>query len=252
MKTKIQNLKGFRDFLPAEARKRAWLKEKMIKVFEKWGYEPMETPTLEPLELFEGQIGEDEKLFYKFKDQGERWVAMRYDQTIPTCRVLGQNFDNIIFPFRRYQIQTAFRSEKPQKGRYREFTQADIDIFGIASPTADAECIAIGIDLYKTLGFKNVIAIINNRDLLRDIPYPVIAVIDKIRKIGKEAVLNEIISKGYKKEAAEKFFQTIEDIKPDDKIRTIFNTSGFPKKIINLIRLLPDHFLIQKVQFGKW
>jgi histidyl-tRNA synthetase len=223
MKTVIQNLKGFRDFLPNEARKRAWLKSQMVKVFEKWGYEPMETPTLEPLELFEGQIGEDEKLFYKFKDQGDRWVAMRYDQTVPTCRVLGQNFDKIVFPFRRYQIQTAYRAEKPQKGRYREFTQADIDLYGIDSPIADAECIAVGIDLYKTLGFKNVIAIINNRDLLKDIPYPVIAAIDKIRKIGKEAVTSEIISKGYKQEEAENFLQTIENLKPDDKIQTIFN-----------------------------
>src|SRR3989344_3880852 len=137
MKTIIQNLKGFRDFLPDEARKRAWLKEQMVKVFEKWGYEPLETPTLEPIELFEGQIGEDEKLYYKFNDQGDREVVMRYDQTVPTCRVIGQYFDKLIFPFRRYQIQTAFRAEKPQKGRYREFTQADIDLFGIESPVAD-------------------------------------------------------------------------------------------------------------------
>ena len=222
MKTKIQNLKGFRDFLPDEARKRAWLKGQMVKVFEKWGYEPLETPTLEPLELFEGQIGEDEKLFYKFQDQGKRWVAMRYDQTVPTCRILGQYFDKIVFPFRRYQIQTAFRAERPQKGRFREFTQADIDIFGITSPIADAECIAVGIDLYRTLGFRNVIAVINNRDLLKDIPYPVLAAIDKIRKIGKEAVVDEIISKNFKKEEAEKYLQKIEDLKPDSKIQTIF------------------------------
>ena len=96
---KIQTLKGFRDFLPQEARKRAWLKSKMISVFEKWGYEPLETPTLEPLELFEGEIGEDEKLFFKFEDQGGRKVALRYDQTVPTCRVIGQYLNDIIFPF---------------------------------------------------------------------------------------------------------------------------------------------------------
>ena len=222
MKTAIQNLKGFRDFLPTEARKRAWLKEKMITVFEKWGYEPLETPTLEPIELFEGQIGEDEKLYYKFKDQGDREVVMRYDQTVPTCRVIGQYYDKLVFPFRRYQIQTAFRAERPQKGRYREFTQADIDIFGVESPVADAECIAISIDLYKSLGFKNVVALVNNRDLLNDIPYPVIAAIDKIKKIGRDGVIAEIIAKGYKKEEAEKFLDKIESLVPDETIKTIF------------------------------
>lgn len=223
MKTQIQNLKGFRDFLPDEARKRAWLKEKMTGVFEKWGYEPLETPTLEPLELFEGQIGEDEKLYYKFKDQGDRTVVMRYDQTVPTCRVLGQYFDKIVFPFRRYQIQTAYRAEKPQKGRYREFTQADIDIFGVESPIADAECITLSIELYRTLGFKNVVALINNRDLLAGIPYPVIATIDKLKKVGKDGVIEEIISKGFKKDDAESFLNSVENLKPDEKLKTIFN-----------------------------
>src|SRR3989339_1835457 len=109
-KPKMQKLKGFRDFLPAEAKKRAWLKNQMVKVFERWGFNPLETPTLEPLELFMGEIGEDEKLFFKFKDQGGRDVALRYDQTVPTCRVIGEYFDQITFPFKRYQIQPAFRA----------------------------------------------------------------------------------------------------------------------------------------------
>ena len=220
---KLQTLKGFRDFLPKEARKRAWLKEQMIKVFEKWGFEPLETPTLEPLELFAGEIGEDEKLFFKFKDQGGRNVALRYDQTVPTCRVIGEYYDKIIFPFRRYQIQSNFRAEKPQKGRYREFVQADIDILGVESPIADAECIAASIDLYQTLGFKNVVAVINNRDLLKGIPYPVIAAIDKIKKVGKEGVVKEIIEKGFKKDQAEEFIKTVENLKPDKTLETIFN-----------------------------
>ncbi len=118
---KLQTLKGFRDFLPEEVRKRAWLKEKMVKVFERWGFEPIETPTLEPLELFAGEIGEDEKLFFKFKDQGGRNVALRYDQSVPSARYVAENKDKLGLPFRRYQIQPVFRAEKPQKGRYREF-----------------------------------------------------------------------------------------------------------------------------------
>jgi len=230
---KLQTLKGFRDFLPEEARKRAWLREKMIKVFEKWGFEPLETPTLEPLELFAGEIGEDEKLFFKFKDQGGRDVALRYDQTVPTCRVVGEYYDKIVFPFRRYQIQSNFRAEKPQKGRYREFVQADIDILGVASPIADAECVAVSIDLYKTLGFENVVAIINNRDLLKGIPYPVIAAIDKIKKIGKDGVIQEIVGKGFDKKQAEEFLEKVENIKPDETLRIIFDyleKSGFSKE----------------------
>jgi len=229
----IQNLKGFRDFLPEEARRRSWLKNELTVIFEKWGYEPLETPVLEPAELFEGQIGEDEKLYYKFKDLGGRDVVMRYDQTVPTCRVIAQNFDKLAFPFKRYQIQTAYRAEKPQKGRYREFVQADFDIYGIESPESDAECIALSIELFNKLGLKNVIALINNRDLLQGIPYPVIAAIDKIRKIGNEDVVKEIVNKGIKKEKALTFLKKVSELKADKTIETIFGylkNSGIPSE----------------------
>jgi len=230
-KIALQTLKGFRDFLPEEARKRQWLRNKMIGVFEKWGYEPLESPTLEALEIFKGQIGEDEKLFFQFKDPGGRDVALRYDQTVPSCRIVGQYENLLTFPFRRYQIQSNFRAEKPQKGRYREFTQADIDIFGIKSSIADAECIAISLDLYRTLGFKNPLALINNRDLLKDIPYSAISAIDKLRKIGKEEVLKEMLQKGITKEKSMEYFNFIENLKPDKTIETIFDylkKTGFP------------------------
>ena len=219
----IQNLKGFRDYLPDEAKKRAWLKNRMITVVEKWGYEPMETPTLEPLELFTGQIGDDEKLFYMFKDQGGRDVALRYDQTVPTCRVLGQYFDRLIFPFRRYQIQPAFRAEKPQKGRLREFTQFDIDIFGVASESADAEAIAVSLDVYLSLGFKNVKIIVNDRRLMSDIPYPAIVAIDKLKKIGAENVLAEMTTKGIEKSQAKKYLEYVRNLKPSNSINIIFS-----------------------------
>jgi len=150
----IQTLKGFRDFLPVEAAKRKWLRDKLAAICEQWGFAPIETPTMEPLELFTGQIGEDEKLFFKFKDQGDRDVALRYDQTVPSCRVVAEYQNTLIFPFKRYQIQPAFRAEKPQKGRYREFIQCDADIYGIKTPDADAETIALSLDIYKQLGFK--------------------------------------------------------------------------------------------------
>ncbi len=226
----LQTLKGFRDFLPREAKKRQWLRNQMVGVFEKWGYEPLETPTLEPLELFAGQIGEDEKMFFKFKDPGGRDVALRYDQTVPTCRVIAEYFNRLALPFRRYQIQPCFRAEKPQKGRYREFTQADIDIFGIKSPLADAECIAISLDLYQTLGFKKPKALINNRNLLKGIPYPAIAAVDKLKKIKKDGVLKEMQEKGFSETQAKEYFDQIENLKPDETLKTIFaylKNSGF-------------------------
>lgn len=227
---KLQTLKGFRDFLPEEAEKRAWLKARMVEVFEKWGYEPLETPTLEPLELFAGEIGEDEKLFYRFTDLGGREVALRYDQTLPTVRVVGQYINEIPLPFRRYQIQSNFRAEKPQRGRFREFIQADIDIFGSKSPIADAEAVAVSLELYLTLGFKEVVALINNRDLMKGIPYDAIAAIDKIKKIGEGGVIDEMIKKGIEKEKAIEYLERVKKIKPDKIIDNIFSylkASGF-------------------------
>ncbi len=232
MKTTFQSLKGFRDFLPTEARKRQWLKNKMVGVFEKWGYEPMETPTLEPLELFTGVIGEDEKLFFKFEDQGGRNVALRYDQTVPTARALGENFDKITFPFRRYQIQSAYRAEKPQKGRYREFVQSDIDIFGIESSLADAEIIAVTLDLYKSLGFKNAVALINSRTLMKDLPYEAIVAIDKLKKIGEEGVIATMINKGIDQKKAQEYFDYVKNLQPNEELTQIFDyleKSGFDK-----------------------
>jgi histidyl-tRNA synthetase len=216
-----QTLKGFRDFLPEAALKRKWLKEKMIEVFELWGYDPLETPTLEALELFAGQIGEDEKLFFKFKDPGGRDVALRYDQTVPTCRVVGQYSHELPFPFKRYQIQSAFRAENTQKGRYREFLQCDADIFGIASPYADAEVIALSLDLYRKIGFPKAVARINDRALLKDFPYEAIVAIDKLEKIGKDGVIEDMVKHGIPNNQAQKYLETITSLQPNETISII-------------------------------
>ncbi len=229
---KIQTLKGFRDFLPSDAKKRQWLVSQITQIFELWGYDPLETPTLEPLELFEGQIGEDEKLFYKFEDPGGRQVALRYDQTVPACRVIGQYFQKLPTPFKRYQIQPVFRAEKPQKGRYREFLQCDADIFGIKGPEADAEAIALSLDIYRRLGFPKAVVSINDRKLLKDIPYNAISSIDKLGKIGQKGVLNDMKKKGISESDARKYLDKINEIKPNDTIRVIFDyleKAGFEK-----------------------
>ncbi len=225
-------LKGFRDFLPAEARKRDWLRGRLAEIMTQWGFEPLETPTLESLELFQGQIGEEEKLFFQFQDPGGRDVALRYDQTVPTCRVVAQNQQQLTFPFKRYQIQPAFRAEKPQRGRYREFLQCDADIFGVSSPVADAEVIALSLDIYRQLGFKEAQVRINDRSLLTDIPYPAIVAIDKLEKIGETEVLAEMKRKGFSDSEARSFLDTVRSLKPNATIQIILDylaALGFPK-----------------------
>ncbi|MEK7577201.1 MAG: histidine--tRNA ligase [Patescibacteria group bacterium] len=227
----IQPLKGFRDFLPAEASKRKWLRDKLATICESWGFAPLETPTLEPLEIFTGAIGEDEKLFFKFKDQGDRDVALRYDQTVPTCRLIAQYQNTLTFPFKRYQIQSAFRAEKPQKGRYREFVQVDADIFGVKTPDADAETIALSLDIYKQLGFKRALVRINSRALFQDMPYDAIVSIDKIKKIGDDGVLKEMENKGIALSKAKEYLSYVKNLKPNEEIAFILKylkDYGFP------------------------
>ena len=230
-KKKIQTLKGFRDFLPADAAKRQWLIGIIRETFELWGYDPLETPTLEPLELFEGQIGEDEKLFFKFVDPGGRKVALRYDQSVPIARAVGTYNQQLPMPFKRYQIQSVFRAEKPQKGRYREFIMCDADIFGSKSAQADAEVIALLLDIYKRIGFKNIKVKINDRKLLKGIPYEAIVALDKLKKIGKDGVVSDMEKRGIDAAKAKKYLKTVLELKPNKNIESIFAylaKQGFP------------------------
>ena len=116
----------------------------------------------------------------------------------------------------------AFRAEKPQRGRYREFLQCDADIFGTISPVADAEVIALSLDIYRQLGFNSAQVRINDRSLLSGIPYPAIVAIDKLAKIGRDGVIMEMTNKGFSKAEAQKYFDIVASIKPNSTIQTIF------------------------------
>jgi histidyl-tRNA synthetase len=216
-------LKGFRDFTAEEVIKRNYLKSKIVEVFELYGFEPLETPAIEYLETFTGNIGADENLFFKFEDQGGRSVALRYDQTVPTCRYVAQNINNLQLPYKRYQIQSVWRAEKPQKGRYREFVQCDADIFGVNGWEADAEVIALTLDIYKNLGFKNYIVKINDRALFKDVPYAVIVAVDKLDKVGEEGVIKEMVGKGYSSEEATSMLKSILTVKPNETVTKILS-----------------------------
>ena len=206
-KQNLQTLKGFRDFLPQEKRIRDVVSEKIRRTFERYGFEPLETPTLEYADLLLGKYGnEADKLVYRFTDRGGRDIALRYDQTVPTARVLAQNQDKLGVGFRRYQIQNVFRADKPQRGRYREFTQCDADIFGISSPLADAEILAVYYNIYKDLGLSDIKIYLNDRETLITTLSPfttstvdvfsLIQSIDKLDKMDRNNVEAELVEKG--------------------------------------------------------
>jgi histidyl-tRNA synthetase len=195
---KLQTLKGFRDFLPEQSRKRQYVIQTLKEVFESFEFEPIETPTLEYEEILMGKYGEEaDKLLYHFTDNGDRRVAMRYDQTVPLARVVAQYQNELSFPFKRYQIQPVWRAENTQRGRYREFLQCDIDTVGSKGAVADAEILATVATAYNRLGFPGFRILVNDRRLFGDIGTDAIITIDKLKKIGPERVKEELRQKGY-------------------------------------------------------
>ena len=230
---KLQTLKGFRDFLPQEARKRQYVINKLKTVFESFGFEPLETPVLEYEETLTGKYGDEgDKLMYRFEDNGKRRVAMRYDQTVPLSRVVAQYQNDLPTIFKRYQIQPVWRADKPQKGRYREFVQCDVDTIGTDSPLADAEIIATAVRSLETLGFKKFKILINDRENLKFINenerlpeeenMMIIRAVDKLKKIGKDGVINELLTNGFSKEIAQRVMQEVETRKPTPYLLQIF------------------------------
>lgn len=235
-KQSLQTLKGFRDFLPAEKRVRDLVESSIKATFELYGFEPLETPTLEYAELLLGKYGtEADKLVYSFADRGGRQVALRYDQTVPTARVLAQYQNELGKGFRRFQIQPVFRADKPQKGRYREFKQCDADIFGITSPLADAEILAVYYNIYKNLGLTDLVIEFNDRDTLIStlssfaseiVPvYSIIQSVDKLDKQTVSEVTAELVAKGMVEKDAIKALSNIESAKPSANLESILDAA---------------------------
>lgn len=229
---KPQTLKGFRDFLPNEARKRNYVINKLKAVFESFGFEPLETPVLEYEETLTGKYGEEgDQLMYRFEDNGKRRVAMRYDQTVPLSRVVAQYQNDLPTIFKRYQIQPVWRADKPQKGRYREFFQCDIDTVGINSSVADAEIIATAAEALKALGFKNFTILINDRRVFSELITngsvtkeemdSAVVAVDKLKKIGKDGVIAELVTKGLSENRAKEIFQLIQNQEKTDTLHDI-------------------------------
>lgn len=239
---KPQTLKGFRDFLPKEAKKRQYAITTLKEVFESFGFEPLETPALEYEEILLGKYGQEgDKLMYRFEDNGKRRVALRYDQTVPLARVIAQygqanspqGQPMLPMPFKGYQMQQVWRAENTQKGRFREFLQCDADIVGTNSSLADAEIVAVAIKALKTLGFVNFKILINDREnlqfstngisLSQDRNIIAVRIIDKLKKIGKDGVLKELQENGFAKEEAEEIMQAVKQTIPTKRLEEVFS-----------------------------
>lgn len=199
-KIEARTLKGFRDYAPREQLARQQMFAKIQSVFERFGFLPLSTPALEYKEILLGKYGDEEKLVYSFKDNGDRDVALRYDLTVPFARFVAQNQGQLAYPFKRYQIAPVWRAENTQKGRLREFYQCDVDIVGTENEflgPADAEVIACFATVLEELGVDNYVVRLNDRFLFSSLTSgqaefdqipEVLRCIDKLDKIGIEAV----------------------------------------------------------------
>src|SRR6516165_12251099 len=166
--------RGMRDFLPEDVRRRQYVIDIVRRVYERYGFEPLETPALENIETLTGKYGEEgDKLLYKVlrrgegEASGEADLALRYDLTVPLARVVADNRGKLPRFFKRYQIQPVWRADRPARGRFREFFQCDVDAIGSTSPVVEAEMIAAVSDVLQALGFADFIIKLNHREILR-------------------------------------------------------------------------------------
>lgn len=199
-----RTLKGFRDYLPTEMAPRRDMIAQIEATFRRHGFAPLDTPALEYAEILTGKYGEEgDKLLYRFRDNGDRDVALRYDLTVPLARLMAQHGGTLPSPFRRYHVGTVWRADKPQRGRFREFVQCDADLCGHNSAIADAEILTVGLEVLAALGVRDACIHVNHRYVLTGLieaagvpenaAGSVIRAVDKLDKIGPDGVADEIV-----------------------------------------------------------
>ncbi len=252
--------KGTRDFSPAEVAKRQYIIQTIKNNFEKFGFQPIETPSFENSETLMGKYGEEgDRLIFKILNSGDYLSkantayleakdstkltasisekALRYDLTVPFARYVVQHQNEIEFPFKRYQIQPVWRADRPQKGRFREFFQCDADVVGSKSLWQEVEFVQLYDAVFTDLGLKGVTVKINNRKILSGIAEVIGAsdklidftvALDKLDKIGEDGVKKEMLEKGITQAAIE-------------KVQPLFNFTGtIAQKLEQLSQLLAD------------
>lgn len=266
--------KGTRDFSASEIAKRKYIFDTIQHSFEKFGFEPIETPSFENLNTLMGKYGEEgDRLIFKILNSGdftdgvdaEIWQnknfkklttqitdkALRYDLTVPFARYVVQHFNELTLPFKRYQMQPVWRADRPQKGRFREFYQCDADVVGSSSLYQEVEFIQLYDDVFFALGLKKITIKINNRKILSGIAEVMgesdklidfTVSLDKLDKIGKQGVINEWQEKGISNEAIEKLLPVF-DIKGNNlevltQLNTLLSDSEEGKKGIEELKFV--------------
>ncbi len=232
--------KGFRDIQPGDSLVRRKIINLASELALSFGFLPIETPTVEYKSVLMNKYGQEaDKLIFDFQDRGGRWLALRYDQTVPLARYINRFRPKL--PFKRYQIQPEFRAENPQKGRYREFTQIDFDIVGDSSFVSDVEILLLSALFFEKLGL-NVIFYYNSRQLLYQmfdtagVPEPAYSrtaqIIDKIDKIPATKVKQELNEKaGLKPEIISSLWRLLSQAKANQNMAKIIDLVGQLTKI---------------------
>lgn len=259
----VTNLKGTKNYSTREQ----ILREDIIKIIketlEKYGFNPIETPILQPYSLLSSKYGGGEEILkecYKLKDQGKRNLGLRYELTITLAGFLKEN-QNLKIPFKRYEIGKVFRDGPIKQSRVREFTQIDFDIAGVKSELAELEILSIFEEVFRKLNFDIEIQLNNRKILIGMLEYAgiennqnsVILSIDKLEKIGKEGVEKELIEKGIGNEQIEKIFEVLE-IKGNNeeilfKLRELLKTENGKEGVKELGKLfeLIEIYNLEKV-----
>src|SRR5215510_5129490 len=218
---------GTRDFLPDEIRRREFVIGVVRKVYERYAFEPLETPAFENIDTLIGKYGEEgNKLIFKILRRGEHEasgeadLALRYDLTVPLARVVAQYQNELPRFFKRYQIQPVWRADRPARGRFREFYQCDVDAIGSTSPIVEVEVCAAVSDVLRTLGFEDFTLRLNHRGLLRGMldsfgvessfHDQALVAVDKLDKIGRDGVATELVARGIAEAAAQKLLAAYE------------------------------------------
>jgi histidyl-tRNA synthetase len=218
-----------RDFLPADVRKREYVIGVIKEVYERYGFEPLETPAVENIETLLGKYGEEgNQLIFKILKRGEHEktgeadLALRYDLTVPLARVVAQYQNELPKFFKRYQIQPVWRADRPARGRFREFYQCDVDVLGSKSMVVEAELIAAASDALVALGFNDFTIRLNHRQVLTGIleqagiagdrQQDALIALDKMDKAGAEGVARELGERGVEAESAFKLMSFFEGL----------------------------------------
>ena len=234
-KIEPRTLSGFMELLPEEQILFEQMKQTIESTYQKFGFLPLDTPIIELSQVLLAKAGgETEKQIYRF-ERGDTDLSLRFDLTVPLAKYVAKNYGNLSFPFRRYQIGKVYRGERTQKGRFREFYQCDIDIIGdeTLGIVNDAELPSVIYNVFKNLGFEDFTIRINNRKILNGLfesidekekSVEILRIIDKIEKIGKETVIEELEKLEVNRDSIQKIIEFMEiDGDSDEKIEKLEN-----------------------------